>query len=305
MEINSFETFFARYWIMAYFLLSILASTLIFLVFKLFQRFGIQTFQAIVFNYWTAFLFGFSLIESKEGIDVSALDWLWLVPIEGVLFISIFNVMALTVQKHSVTVGSVASRTAMIIPAAVFMIADPSEGFSLWKVMGIILACSAVYLSSKKSEGIEIDPKYIYLPLILFLGSGMIDLIIGYAQSYLMKSEEEGLLFIPGIFLIAAILGSTFLIYKYRVEKSIKWQSKDVIGGIILGLVNYASLFFILKAMDTRLLPASLFFPVNNMGIIVAGTLLGLLAFRERLSVTNWFGIFLGMIAISMMILAA
>jgi hypothetical protein len=159
------------------------------------------------------------------------------VPIEGILFISIFNVMALTVQKHSVTVGSVASRTAMIIPATVFMIADPSEGFSLWKVLGIILACLAVYLSSKKAQGIEIDPKYIYLPLILFIGSGMIDLIIGYAQSYLMKSESEGLIFIPGIFLIAGIIGTSVLVYKYLIEKSIRWQTKDLFGGLILGLI--------------------------------------------------------------------
>jgi uncharacterized membrane protein len=57
--------------------------------------------------------------------------------------------------------------------------------------------------------------------------------------------------------------------------------------------------------MDTGLLHTSLFFPVNNMGVIIAGTVLGLLAFREKLSKTNWIGIILGMVAISMIILAA
>ena len=287
---------------MAYFLLSILASTLIFLVFKLFQRFGIQTYQAIVFNYWTAFAFGASLSPGSLSQALVDYNWSWLIPIEGVLFISIFNVMALTVQKHSVTVGSVASRTAMIIPAAVFMFMDPDEGLSVTKISGIVLACAAVYFSSKKSDEVQIDRRYLYLPLALFIGSGLIDLIIGYAQSYLMSHPDEGLIFIPSIFFIAALLGSAFLIYRYVVAKNIKWQVKDLVGGVVLGLINYASLYFILKAMDTGLLHASLFFHVNNMGIIVAGTILGLLAFKEKLRLVNWLGILLGLVAIGLMI---
>jgi hypothetical protein len=287
---------------MIYFLLSILASTLIFLVFKLYQRFGIQTYQAIVFNYWTAFLFGLSLIPQEQMTSISEYSWAWLIPIEGILFISIFNVMALTVQKHSVTVGSVASRTAMIIPAVVFMLLDPEQGYSIMKITGIILACLAVYFSSRKPDGVHIDKQYLYLPLALFLGSGLIDLIIGYAQTYLMVHPYEGMIFIPSIFLVAAILGSAILIYRYIVSKDIKWQTKDLIAGIILGLINYASLHYILKAMDTDLLHASLFFPVNSMGIIVAGTILGLLAFKEKLSLINWSGIALGLVAISLMI---
>ncbi len=286
---------------MTYLLLSILSSTLIYVVFKLFPRYGVQTLQAIVFNYWMAFLFGLSLVDMSQISAYGSYEWKWLVPIEGVLFIAIFNVMALTVQKHSVTVGSVASRTAMIIPAGVFMFLEPENVFSIYKVVGIILACLAVYLSSKKDKQHEIDKRYFYLPLILFLGSGMIDLIIGYAESHLMQSSDEILMFTPGIFLIAGIIGTIILVYRYTVTKDMKWQWKDVIGGMILGLINYSSLYFILKAMNSKLLDPSIFFPVNHMGIIAAGILVGLIAFKERISVVNWVGIGLGLVAILLM----
>ncbi|MDG1658691.1 MAG: EamA/RhaT family transporter, partial [Crocinitomicaceae bacterium] len=39
-------------------LLSVLSSSLIFVIFKLFARFKIDTFQAIVVNYFMAFIIG-------------------------------------------------------------------------------------------------------------------------------------------------------------------------------------------------------------------------------------------------------
>lgn len=286
---------------MVYLLLSILSSTLIYVVFKLFPRFGIQTLQAIVFNYWTALLFGLTLIDFSALRPLSEYAWNWMIPVEGILFISIFNVMALTVQKHSVTVGSLASRTAMIIPAGIFMFLEPGDSISVFKVLGIALALLAVYLSSKKDKGVAMDMRYVYLPIILFIGSGMIDFLLGYAETYLMQDNSEIMLITPGIFLVAALIGTVILVYRYVVRKDIRWQPKDVLAGIILGLINYSSLYFILKAMSVKVLSPAVFFPVNHMGIIACGTLVGFLIFKERLSRTNWIGIALGLSAILLM----
>jgi multidrug transporter EmrE-like cation transporter len=288
---------------MGHLLLSILASTLIYVVFKLFGRFEIQRLQAIVFNYWVAFGFGFWLSDSFSFETITSQSWSWLIPIEGVLFIGIFNVMALTVQKHSVTVGSVASRTAMVIPAAFFMFYSPASSFSLLKISGIALACVAVYMSTKKEEGSAIESRYLYLPILLFLGSGLIDLVIGYAQQYLMTSADEILLFIPGIFAVAGTIGTVILIISY-VRGTIRWQLRDAVAGIVLGLINYASLYFIMQAIDSGILEQSVFFPVNHMGIIAAGALVGIFIFKESTSRIKLLGLALGMVAILMMMAA-
>jgi len=290
---------------MIYFLASILSSTLIFLVFKRFPRFQIKRFQAIVVNYWTAFIFGYLLSDSHSWVGLLDRDWIYLVPIEGLLFISIFNVMGLTVQHHGVSIGSISSRTAMIIPAVLIMFLDPTELFSPAKIAAVLVACLAVILCSGKSSGSAIDPKFLYLPIILFIGSGMVDFIIGYAQYFLIKDPAAGLVFIPSIFFISACIGTALAVYRYIKDKNEVIGLKEVLGGIILGGVNYASIYFIIKAMETKLITASLFFPVNNLGIVIAGVLMGALIFSEKLSTKNRYGILLGLCSILLMIFIA
>ncbi len=289
---------------MIYLLLSILSSTLIYLAFKLFDRFGVQTFPAIVVNYWTAVFIGIYLLKGTALPPLLTLPWMPLAVIEGLLFIGIFNVMALTVQKHSITVGSVASRTAMVIPAFVLMFILPNSVFSWLTVAGVILACIGVYFASQKGQSVKVQKKYLWLPIALFIGSGIIDLIIGYVKGMMIENPVQEMIFIPTIFLIAACIGTIVLLVKMFFQ-GLKPRWKDALAGLTLGLINYASIYFILKAMGAQLVDDAAFFPVNNMGIVAAGTLVGMLGFKEKLSPKNWFGLLLGILSIFILIFAS
>jgi multidrug transporter EmrE-like cation transporter len=290
---------------MSFFIASIVSSTLIFLAFKLFPRFGVNRFQAIVVNYWTAFSFGYLLSDKSAWTGLLDKEWIHLVPIEGILFISLFNVMALTVQHHGVSIGSIASRTAMIIPAVMIIILDPLETFSLSKIAAVGLACFAVILCTGKADGKAMESRYIYLPIILFVGSGLIDFGIGYVEHFLITDPADGLVFIPSIFFVAACIGTGIAVWRYAKDKSERFARNDIIGGVLLGIINYASLYFIIKAMETHLISASLFFPVNNLGIVIAGVLMGAFLFSEKLSKKNRYGILLGLLSILLMIFIA
>ena len=63
---------------MIHFFASILASALIFLTFKLFPRYGVKRFHAIVVNYWTAFLSGYLLSEPKAWAGILEKEWAYL-----------------------------------------------------------------------------------------------------------------------------------------------------------------------------------------------------------------------------------
>jgi len=79
-----------------YLLLSILASTIIFIIFKLFEKFQINIFQAIVVNYCIAFTTG--ILSYNGTITISQLpnlDWFYYTLILGALFIIVFNLMGL------------------------------------------------------------------------------------------------------------------------------------------------------------------------------------------------------------------
>ena len=71
------------------FIFSILCSSLIFVLFKLFPRFKIDTFQAVVFNYVSAFGAGIILFGSSWKSDyLSKGEWPIFALLAGLLFIS-------------------------------------------------------------------------------------------------------------------------------------------------------------------------------------------------------------------------
>jgi len=88
-------------------LLSVLASTLIFVTFKLFERFKINILQAIVANYWVAF--STAIIAYRTSVSIAQLPqfgWFYYALALGALFILVFNLMAITTQQSGLSVVS-------------------------------------------------------------------------------------------------------------------------------------------------------------------------------------------------------
>lgn len=282
---------------MIYLILSVLASTGIFIVFKLFKTYKINTLQAIVVNYITAFVCGIIHSDSKiKPIDIVNSDWFIGVLILGFLFISVFNVMALTAQRNGLSVASVASKMSVIIPI-IFGIYVYKESFETQKIIGISLALIAVYLTSIKPTKASASNTSMLLPILLFLGSGTIDTTINY-----FAPDDKIPLFSALIFGFAFIIGACILIYNYFKEKQ-KFQLKAIPFGVLLGLINYASIYFLLKALRIDGLESSTLFTINNVAIVALSTLIGLLLFKEKISIKNWIGIILAIISIALVTL--
>ena len=79
-------------------------------------------------------------------------------------------------------------------------------------------------------------------------------------------------------------------------------QPKVLIWGSCLGLVNFGSIYFLVRALNFRDplgngLDSSVVFGINNIGIVCLSVLLGRLAFSERLSLMNKTGIFICLLA--------
>ena len=123
----------------------ILFSSFIFVLFKLFPKFGINTFQAIVFNYITAFLCGFILYGHTWNDKAwSNTNWLIAALICGVLFISLFVLMGKSAQVNGVARTSVSVKMSMAVSAICIGI-SVSETFTLWKILGILAASVGVF----------------------------------------------------------------------------------------------------------------------------------------------------------------
>lgn len=282
---------------MIYLLLSILSSSFIFVMFKLFRRFEINTMQAIVINYYIACLVGFfGFIIDTDITQIPEKSWFPGTILLGILFIVVFNLAAITTQRSGLSVVSVATKMSVAIPV-LFGILYFNESSGSIKIIGIILALAAVYLTSIKSrEGIPINKKNLIFPVLVFLGSGIIDTSIKYLEtSYVSKTDVA--LFSSSIFFVAGIIGTGILIVQGFMG-TLRITGKNILGGIVLGIPNYFSIYFLVMALRSEGFESSSIFTINNVAIVLVSTVLGIALFKERLIPKNWIGIAMAIISI-------
>ncbi len=276
--------------------LSVLCSSLIFVIFKLFSIYNVETLYAIITNYMVAFIVGILFYQGEVKLHIiTEKPWFWGTFALGLLFIIVFNLMALTSQKLGVSVASVATKMSLVLPVlfGVFMYQEELEPF---KIVGIILALIAVYFTSIKAQSASVKTTAIVLPIFVFLGSGAIDISLGYFQKRFITPFELPL-FSAIVFASAASIGLILILIK-SIKKSLKINLRNVAGGIVLGVPNYFSIYFLLRALDSDALNSSTVFTVNNVAIVMFSTLLGILIFKEQISAKNWGGIALAIISI-------
>lgn len=280
---------------MIWLFLSVLTSSLLYVIFKSFKVYGVNTLHAIVINYLVAAATG--LIVFKDPISIKEIvagNWFWFALLLGLLFITVFNVLGLTSQKNGLSVAAVASKMSLVIPV-IFGVWVYQESWDWLKMIGILIALTSVYLASVKTKnGLTIEKKELLLPAILFIGSGTIDTIIKYTEKNFVPDGDEPL-FSAVCFSAAFIFGIFILVFETFKSRYLQWKS--IIAGIALGIPNYFSIFFLIKALKNGM-ESSVFFPINHVGTVLFTTLLGYLIFKERLLDKNYWGIGLAVLAI-------
>ncbi|SDR98759.1 EamA family transporter [Gramella sp. MAR_2010_147] len=282
---------------MIYLLLSVLSSTIIFVVFRLYKKFGINTLQAIVVNYFIACTVGFfGYIEGSDFTQVPSENWFPGALMLGVLFIVVFNLAAITTQKSGLSVVAVATKMSVAIPVlcGIFLY---NESTGILKIIGILLALVAVYLTSiKTKEGISIKKENLIFPLLVFLGSGIIDTSLKYLETSYVSETKVGL-FSSTIFATAGCLGVIILVIQAFMGK-LNITYKNILGGIALGIPNYYSIYFLVMALRSEGFESSTIFTMNHVAIVTVSTLAGILLFKEKLIRKNWIGLILAVISI-------
>lgn len=287
---------------MIWLLISILTNTLLLLILKGFEKFGVNTLHGIVVNYLVAAGTGLCLvgIPDMETLSAGTSGVLWIPIVLGFLFISIFFTLARTAQIAGISVATVANKMSVVIPVIVAVILY-QESLGLIKVIGIFAALVAVWMTSKKSDGTPFSWKYALWPAVIFIGSGIIDALVNHMQMEI--ADAELLPFLLSLaFLCALVIGICTISFR-MVRYGERLSGRSIAGGIILGVPNYFSIYAVTKALNTidpAVLESSQLYPVNNMGIVVCSAIGAFLAFREKLSPLNWFGILLSVAAIAL-----
>jgi len=271
---------------MIFIVLCILASTGILITFKLLEQYGANTAHSILINYAVAALVSISLFSVTINTLFSV--WSLFAALEGIAFFAVFHLMARSAKISGVAFTGVASKMSVVIPITIGLV-FLNETKNTPVILGIVLGLSAVLLSASDSK-LPVSWKW---PLMVFLGSGIIDASFKLYQVWGL-SEEMYPGFIAVIFLFAFLSGAIH--YIFGKHRSI--QPNSMLAGAILGLLNFATVYFLLMALATPSFDSTFVYASNSFGVVISAALVGWLLFKEQITVRGCTGITLAVLSI-------
>lgn len=280
---------------MSYLLFTIFLNVLIFALFKLFPKYGVDNLQAIVVNYITCVITGSVFLGSVPFRSTyTSQSWFYWSLIMGALFIFIFNFIAYSIKKSGLTATTVANKLSLVIPV-LFSVWLYGEKMNAGKLLGILVAFPAVYLTTKTDE--EQEKKNFILPLLLFVISGSLDTLVKYVEHHFLQGKNIQAVYLIHVFATAAVMGLVIIIIQNRRNK-IKLQWKNVLAGIMLGVPNYFSMYFFVRLLNDDYLQSSAAIPVNNIGIVLLSSLIAIFFFKEHITKLRMAGLVLSIVSI-------
>jgi len=277
----------------------ILLNSLIGVVFKLFERYGVDNFQAIVVNYLVCVLTA-AVVSNGNPIppNLTSQPWFGFALGLGVLFIIIFNLFALTVQKTGIMVSTIFQKMSLVAPALIaILVYQESSGILKWVGIGISLLAIVLLSYNAETENknsIQTHHLWIY-PMLTFIGSCIIDSSIFLVQKNNLVDEGD-IGFVASLFLFAGVTGFIILCFRL-VQKQTNIKIKNIIATICLGIPNFFSIYLLLLALQQGW-EGSVVFPVNNVGVLVLAAFFGIVLFSEKLNRIKLAGFVLSLLAI-------
>lgn len=282
---------------MTYLALSAFFSLSVAQVLKVLEIRSIRVMNVLVINYFVAVAISIYSTEWDTFDSSFAMAPIWIhAGILGVLFIANFVVYSKSIDKNGMGVSIAAMRMSLVFPILLSLIVY-NEPVSIPLILGIILSFIALFLLVPKlKKDHKIGVKITMLPIMLFFISGITDVGLKVFEQEFSRLMTESQ-FLAGLFFFAFLTGLSIL----SARKQLNFTLKEFLYGIVLGVVNLYSSYFILLALKE--LPGSIVFPVANLSIVFIGTFIGIFIWKDKLVSKQWIG--LGLASISIFLLLA
>ena len=275
---------------MLYLVLSIICSVVVGVIFKMTRRYKSNPIQIVAFNYVFALILCYFVFSPDLTLVDANAPWNIYLAI-GLLLPVVFLFLIASIKYMGIVKTDAAQRLSLFIPILAAWLIFKEE-FNTYKVIGLIIGFVALlFILKKQSENIQ--NKWIY-PAAVLIGFGVIDILFKQIALYTTLLYTTSLFVVFDIALAVSLLA---VIYD-TVLKKVKLEPINIVFGGLVGLFNFGNILFYLKAHKAFSENPSTVFAGMNMGVIILGSLVGLLFFKEKLSKINFTGIFLALIAI-------
>ena len=275
-------------------IIAVLCSVAVSALLKVARKRHIEIQQAIAFNYIVALSLSWFLLKPDfKGLEFT--DFIAQnenTPIFlalGILLPSVFIIMSKAVEFAGIVRSDAAQRLSLFLPIlAAFLIFH--ETLSQSKVVGIVLAFVGLFcLLSKPNQQSAVDFRGVLGLIGVWFGYGIIDILF-------KQVAKSGGAFPTTLFIAFSL--AACIMFIYLLFKRTQWNVASVVGGIILGVLNFFNILFYIKAHQSFGSNPTLVFAGMNIGVICLGTITGALIFKEKISKVNWLGIAFSLCAI-------
>jgi len=286
---------------MIYLLLAIFGSGVIPVVFRGFDKLGVNLFWAIPANYVTCVLIG--NIWAGRSFDLSSLaaqPWIGFAAVQGILLAVNFYLLAYTARRAGVAVAALASRLSVAVPALLAFVLY-GDSLTLVKVAGLCAALLALYLCTapdKNSAALTVR-LFQFMPVLVFITFGCYFSILKYLQAYYLDGSSYHAYVMSGF--MFAFLSSIAIGVSSRVFSSADLGMKHILAGIFLGGINYIAVYALLQVLALQGWESSQLFPIYSVGVVAVSAVLARLFFRERLSRQRTIGLAVGLVAVALL----
>jgi len=279
---------------MLYIILSICCSITVSIMLKLAKRYQIDVYQAITWNYSMALIL--TLVFLRPRLQIPGDAPIFTYSILALLLPALFVILAISVRLSGIVRTDIAQRLSLFIPIiAAFLLFD--EKITVYKWIGLALGFTAIICTipwKMKGHSRRVPAHAWAYLLVVFVGMGLIDVLFKQISTFKTITYNTSLFIVFTLAFIFSLVGLFYQVF----TKKMRFSWPHIFIGWALGIANFGNIVFYLKAHKALASHPSTVFSAMNIGVIVTGALVGLIIFKEKLSLLNKVGIVIAIVAI-------
>lgn len=259
---------------MLYLILAIASSALVSIFIRLSENYVKNNISMLCMNYMMCLMLavGYTgmdkVFETGEGFGTA----IGLGVVNGILFLASFVLLQINVRRNGVVLSATFMKLGVLVPTLLSVIAF-REKPEVQQVIGFLVALLAIVLINfEKGQG---EAGFKIGLIFLLLGGGSGDAMAKiYDEVGAAQFEEQFLCFTFASALVLCVI--------LAIKKQQKLTKTDILFGLLVGIPNYFSARFLLKAVGE--VPAVVAYPTYSVATIVVISLVGMLCFKEKIT---------------------
>ena len=258
---------------------------------------NLRTLNTLTANYLTASVIALALGMYQSGgwPELPSFQMVLFSIIVGAFFITNFLIYSKSVHANGVGVTIAFMRLSLLVPILISIYLY-NEYLGWMESVGVVLVFGSMVLLIPKKSTVKIGTINAgWLLVFIFL-------IAGFADASLKVYKEEFSIEVNELFFMGMVFSSAFLIglTVSAFRRGPLCTREELKLGSFLGIPNLYSSIFLIWALGS--IDGSIAYPIVNVIIVIAGTVVGLWYWKDQVSKLQWLGIAVAISAILMLL---